>query len=236
MQRENRYDWGRQLRLEQIVAELGASLLAAPPERSVAIVERGLGELADWLRVDTARLGEMPRHGIDVRPVACSGSDRGRDRPADWPRFGAMREVLRDAGVIGRCAPGQPLSSGELRGWGTSRLPEAYLLVSAALPDASDAVLFLASDRNSVVWPEELVPRLQLLTRIAVCGLQRQRRAEFIEAAGSQLRRENRSLRTQIAAPRGIRVPYHGAGSLGPTSVSRRPPLHWVMGTSKPVL
>jgi transcriptional regulator with GAF, ATPase, and Fis domain len=199
------------LRFERLLSDLSARFVSIPPERVDSEIEYGLRQILEFFQVDRVgllrSLPDKPAHrithgvyGKDIPPVPVGVELPRSIYPWVSERLAERHEVVSFS-RLDDLPPEAHVDKRTYAEWGI----RSALDVPIVTGGSGVHVIAINSVKRERVWPEELLPRLQLLGEIFVNALERkQARLELekhlreIEELKQRLERENIYLREEV--------------------------------------
>jgi len=199
------------LRFERLLSDLSARFVSIPPERVDSEIEYGLRQILEFLQVDRVgllrSLPDKPAHrithgvyGKDIPPVPV-GVDLPRSiYPWVSERLAERHEVVSFS-RLDDLPPEAHVDKRTYAEWGIRSALDIPIITGGS----GVHVIAINSVKSERVWPEALLPRLQLLGEIFVNALERKQarleleeRLREIGELKQRLERENIYLREEV--------------------------------------
>ena len=218
---KNETDIGDRLQFEQIISGLSARLINLPSEKLDDEIEHSLKMLLEFFQVDRcALLHILP--GRDAWKIThLASSQFAPPIPIDTvlPRsihpWAYNRLANRGEAVMFSKVDDMPdearVDKQTWRDWGI----QSNLVIPLFLDDTVVHIISINTVQKERVWPEEFIPRVQLLGEIFVSALERQKIEQALRESGEKL---NLAV---SAAEAGIWVIDAGTGRLWVTDKTR---------------
>ena len=185
------------LRFERLLSDLSAGFVNSPPDRVDSKIEDGLRQTLEFFRVDhSALLRILPGKAAfqithdassdDIPPVPV-GLDLPRSLyPWAYEKLIEKHEVLSISRLSDLPAEAN-IDKQTCLEWGI----RSYVNIPIVIGGSVEHIMHVSSVKSELVWPEDLLPRLQLLGEIFVNALE-------IRELKQRLERENVYLREEV--------------------------------------
>jgi two-component system, LuxR family, sensor kinase FixL len=180
------------LQFETLLSELSATFITVPASELDREIERGLRRIVERLDVDHASLAELGE-GREVVEVTHSWSRQGLTLVTgvvETTAFPWIGSRLLEGHVVRFARPGELPEDGaatdrrSLAGFGTRSLAAVPLVVEGGVMGAL-SLSTVSAERD---WPDELIPRLQLLAEVFANALARRRAESAVRESEERFR------------------------------------------------
>jgi len=180
---------GKRLRFEQLVTDLSARFVEVDPEQLDAEIERALKMILEYFQVDRCGLLRvLPSKGVWIITHAAYSElvlpvPIGVQLPASINPWAYERLVYkREAVVFARIDDVPREADIDKKTWSEWGI-RSNLVIPIFISDSVTHVIAINSVRSERVWPEDFIPRLQLLGEIFVNSIERKSMQQQLEQA-----------------------------------------------------
>jgi PAS domain S-box-containing protein len=180
---------GTRLRFEQLVSNISARFVNLPPDRLDEEIERALKLILEFFQVDRCGLLRLvPSGGVwmithfayseQVSPVPTGVQLPAALNPWAYEKLVAKREVV----IFSRIDDVPPEADVDKKTWAEWGI-RSNLVIPILTGRPVTHVIAINSVKSERIWPEDFIPRLQLLGEIFVNSLERRRMQLQLEHA-----------------------------------------------------
>jgi len=199
------------LSFEQLLSDLSARFVNIPPDRVDSEIEYGLRQVLEFFQVDRVGLVRtLPgKSAYQVTHEVCSANvppvPAGVEIPLSKNPWAYEKMIMkREVVAFSRLDDLPPEAKEDKKTWGEWGI-RSNVNIPILVGESIDHLIAINSVKKERVWPEALIPRLQLLGEIFVNVLERgqdrlklEKRFQEIETLKQRLENENIYLREEV--------------------------------------
>src|SRR6185295_12402652 len=178
--------------------DLSTTSINLPEEQADANMEKGLGRIAEFLKIEGITLYELSASKTELT-AACSWAVRGLDTTPTVVKAGQLpwwaNHVLRGEALLASDTNALPEEASAEK----AHLQKSGVVSAASVPlqigGETIGAVFLVSTKRRVVWTEDLVKQLRVLAEIFANALARNRTIAELKLAEAVARESEERFR-----------------------------------------
>jgi PAS domain S-box-containing protein len=203
--REFERSLGERLAFEKLLSDLSGTFINLPEEQVASNIEKSLGRIATFLKLDRVTLFECSGEGTELTPTSSWHSEGTQPVPPDlkpipWPWW--TSSTLRGKPVTlsdPRVLPGE---ASHVRQYLLESGIQSIASVPLGIGGEIVGAISFASTKRRVAWTDDLIRQLKVLAEIFSNALKRKRAQQALLASQAVLQESEERLRVALDAGR----------------------------------